>query len=204
MREPFNTISHLIGAILVLVGTACLVMISEQNTTAVTTFLVFGAASAFLYISSAVYHWTKDVSPNLQKMDHSAIYLMIAGSYTPLSMITLAGPIGTVVLVLQWTLALIGIVVTLILSKPPIWIRLVLYLVMGWMALPFVAQITAKSTPWAVIWLFGGGIFYTVGVVIYASKKPDLLPEKFGYHGLWHLFVMAGTACHFLMMRELV
>lgn len=204
IREPFNALSHLVGAILVVLGTGYLVFSAQRHTDAWISFLVFGVVSCFLYVSSTIYHWTGTVKNGLQKMDHAAIYLMIAGCYTPLCVVTLVGATGWAILILQWTLAAIGIVVTLSMTKPPIWIRLVLYLVMGWMVLPFVGQFMAHTTPLAVIWLIAGGLFYTIGVIFYASRKPTLWPGKFSSHELWHVFVIGGTFCHFMLMHQIL
>lgn len=200
IREPFNALSHLVAAVLVLAGTSALIFASWPHPAAWVSFLVFGAGAIFLYISSAVYHWTPQVIPSLQKLDHTAIYVMIAGCYTPLCVLLLTGGVGWWVLAAQWGLAITGVVLTLTMEKPPTWVRLVLYLVMGWMALPFASQVVAKSGWETMAWMIAGGLFYTVGVIFYASKRPRLWPGVFSSHELWHCFVMAGTACHFMLM----
>ncbi len=204
IREPFNALSHLVAAVLVLAGTAALIFASWPHPAAWLSFLVFGAGAIFLYISSAVYHWTPKVIPGLQKLDHTAIYVMIAGCYTPLCVLLLTGSVGWWVLAAQWGLAITGVVLTLTMAKPPTWVRLVLYLVMGWMALPFASQVIAKSGWDSMAWLIAGGLFYTVGVIFYASRKPKLWPGVFSSHELWHCFVMAGTACHFMLMLAIL
>lgn len=136
-------------------------------------------------------------------MDHCAIYLMIAGTYTPVSLLAIGGTTGYIVLAIQWLLATIGVVATLTMTKPPTWLRLVLYLVMGWMVLPFVGVLLTKIPAIAIWWMIGGGLSYTVGTVVYASKRPKLWPGKFSSHELWHLFVVAGAACHFAVMLYL-
>jgi hemolysin III len=200
LREPFNTWSHLLPAVLLLLGGGLLVMQPEATALERAAFGVYGFCAVLLFSASASYHWA-DVSYRwLQKLDHSAIYLMIAGTYTPLCLVGLPSPIGLNLLVLQWLLALIGIATTASMEKPPTWLRLVLYLVMGWMVLPLAGMLINQLGGAAFAWVVAGGLAYTVGTVFYGLKKPDLWPEKFGYHGLWHLFVIAGAACHFVFM----
>lgn len=204
IREPFNALSHLVAALLVLAGTGGLIAVSWKQPAAWISFLVFGLAAIFLYVSSCIYHWTPKALLGLQKLDHTAIYIMIAGCYTPLCLLVLNGAAGWWVLGLQWSLALLGVVLTLTMSKPPTWVRLILYLVMGWMALPFAAQVIAQVGWGPLAWLIGGGIFYTVGVFFYATRRPILWPGVFSSHEVWHLFVMAGTACHFMLMFGMI
>lgn len=204
IREPFNALSHLAGAILALLGTVYLLVIGHSTVAEWISFLVFGSCAIFLYVSSSIYHWTGTAKTGLQKMDHSAIYAMIAGCYTPVCLLAMNGATGWVVLALQWALAITGIVLTIVLRKPPAWVRLCLYLVMGWMALPFVGSIARASSTETVTWLLLGGLAYTVGVIFYTSRKPILWPGKFSGHEVWHLFVLGGTACHFMLMRGLV
>jgi hemolysin III len=204
IREPFNALSHLMGAIFVLLATGYLVFLGRHNPVAWISFLVFGAAGIYLYTASSIYHWTKTAKNGLQKMDHTAIYVMIAGCYTPVCLIALSGPTGWAMLAVQWLLAITGVVLTIVLAKPPMWVRLVLYLVMGWMVLPFASQVAQRSSTAALVWMLAGGLAYTIGTIIYASRRPALWPGKFSSHELWHVFVMAGTLCHVMTMRGLV
>jgi hemolysin III len=204
IREPFNALSHAVAAALMGGCTLALVVAGRENPAAWISFLVFGLGAIFLYVSSALYHWTPQALSSLQKMDHTAIYVMIAGCYTPFSVLALSGSAGWWVLGSQWVLALTGIVLTLTMKKPPTWVRIVLYLVMGWMALPFAGPAVA-AVGWAPFWwMVAGGLFYTVGVIFYASNRPRLWPGVFSSHELWHVFVMAGTACHVFLMAGLI
>lgn len=198
VREPFNAFSHLFGALLIVFGLAFLLL--RNGGESMPAYVIYGLGTGFLFVSSAVYHWTEVVKPGLQKMDHSAIYLMIAGTYTPVALLGVGGQLGYGILAAQLVLCLIGVVSTLVMTKPPTWLRLVLYLVMGWMMLPFVGILLPKIGSVAVIWMFAGGLSYTVGTVVYASKRPKLWPGKFSFHELWHVFVLVGAACHFAMM----
>lgn len=199
-REPFNTYSHLAGALLSALGMIYLVITHLTQPTALISFLVFGLGCIFLYTSSTIYHWLSLDRPWLQRLDHSAIYVMIAGSYTPICLLALSEPTKWIVLSLQWGLALFGVILSLTRDKTPTPIRLTLYLVMGWMVIAFTGDFLANSGLTPLIYLFAGGLAYTLGAVVYSTKKPNPLPQSFGSHGLWHLFVLTGTLCHFGVM----
>lgn len=200
VREPFNAYSHLVGSVAIVLGVIYLLATRTPSWVGTTSFVVYGAMTAFLFIASTVYHWTRSVKNGLQKMDHCAIYLMIAGTYTPVSLLGIQGKLGLGVLLTQWILAAIGIIATLKMAKPPTWLRLVLYLAMGWMILPFVGVLLKSLPSVAIWWMVSGGLAYTLGTVVYASKRPKLWPGKFSSHELWHVFVVAGAACHFAVM----
>ncbi|MDI9635566.1 hemolysin III family protein [Kamptonema cortianum] len=201
IREPFNTFSHLAGAVLLLVGICWLLFLDPRSWVGLT---VFGVAGALMFGASAAYHWGDQRRQFLRRLDHAAIYLMIAGSYTPLCLYGMTQPAATWVLASQWTLASCGAVVSLSIDKTPTWFRLALYLAMGWMALPVIGAILPVAGTEPVAWMFIGGAFYTIGAVVYGIKKPDILPQQFGFHGLWHLFVLGGAASHWMMARHLV
>lgn len=166
-------------------------------------YLIFGASLVALYTASALYHGVRREAPWLQRFDHMAIYLLIAGSYAPMALTALRGPWGDGLLAAQGLLAAIGIGANLGLGGGPKWLRLVLYLVMGWMALAAIGPMRATFPPGALDWLLAGGIAYTVGCVVYAVKRPRLWPAVFGSHELWHLFVLAGSACHFVVAARM-
>lgn len=202
IREPFNAFSHLVGAVLIPLGTAYL-LLKAHTTPEFIAFAIFGLSATFLFASSTLYHWGPEDKPWLQRLDHCAIYVMIAGTYTPISIFGLPSPANWLVLTLQWTLALIGVTVTITRDKTPTWLRLTLYLAMGWMIIAFITPFKNNSSTQALTWLFAGGIAYTLGSVIYSTKKPTLWPGKFSSHELWHLFVLAGATCHFIVMLNL-
>jgi hemolysin III len=156
-----------------------------------------------MFVSSALYHWLRLDHQWLQRMDHAAIYVMIAGSYTPVALLGLPGVAGWVVLGLQWGLALVGVAAAATRDKTPTPLRLTLYLVMGWMIVVLVPQVLAATSPATVAWMVAGGVSYTVGAIVYASKRPQLWPGKFGFHELWHVFVLGGAACHLVVMITL-
>lgn len=203
IREPFNAISHLAGAILIALGTVFLVLGNLPTPVAWISFIIFGAGAVFLFSSSAAYHWGSENKTWLQRLDHSAIYVMIAGTYTPISLLALPSPEKWIVLASQWALALTGVLVTVTRDKTPTWLRLTLYLVMGWMVVAFLSSLRSLAPVQTIAWLFAGGLAYTVGAVVYATKRPKLWPGKFSSHELWHLFVLGGAACHFMVMISL-
>ena len=200
IREPFNALSHLVGAILALIGMIYLLVVARTDARAMVGFGVYGLLTILLFGSSAAYHWSHRAGHFLRKMDHTAIYLVIAGTYTPVCLLGLPDGPGLWVLALQWTLATIGLVATFALQKPPTWLRLTLYLVMGWMALPLAGLLVRQISPAGFAWIVAGGLAYTLGCIVYASKRPNPWPGKFGSHEIWHLFVLAGGACHFVVM----
>ena len=204
LREPFNALSHLIGAVLAMIGASYLIVQSLPHPIAVTAFLIYGFAITLLFASSGIYHALYGGGKWLQRLDHSAIFIMIAGSYTPVALIGVPGKLGTTMMVLEWSMALIGVVATVIFGGGPSWLRLTLYLAMGWLAVFALGPLSSALTPTGLTWLLAGGMLYTVGCVIYASKRPKLWPGKFGSHELWHLFVLAGGGAHYMVMLALL
>lgn len=203
IREPFNAISHLLGAVLMVSGMAYLLSHSQGNVEALASFSIYGVLTTMLFAASATYHWSNRGGIWLQRFDHAAIYFMIAGTYTPICFLGLDRPTGWVVFGLEWIMAAIGVIATFTLTKPPTWLRLTLYLCMGWMMLPLIGKLSEHVSQTGVIWTFAGGLAYTIGTVIYATKRPNPWPGKFASHEIWHLFVLAGCACHFGLMLAL-
>jgi len=200
IREPFNAISHLIGAVFIGIGTIFLIFGAIPNPLAIVAYIIFGLGGIFMFTSSTLYHWLKLDYQWLQRMDHSAIYVMIAGSYTPICLLALPKPEGYVVLALQWTLAIFGVIVAATREKTPTWLRLTLYLGMGWMLVAVFGQFVKVVPPAAIAWVTAGGLSYTIGAIVYGTKRPKLWPGKFSSHELWHLFVLGGAGCHFATM----
>jgi hemolysin III len=193
--ERFNGYTHLGGAILATAGAVVLVVLAslKGDPWRITAFAVYGATLVFLYTASTLYHSTRGrAKAVLQKLDHSAIYLLIAGTYTPFALVTLNGAWGWTLFGLVWGLAAIGIVQELVLARGARIPSLVIYLVMGWSAIAAVVPLV-ESLGWAgLAWVAAGGVTYTVGVVFY------LYDEKVRhFHGIWHLFVLAGSAIHY-------
>lgn len=193
--ERFNSISHLVGAGLAIGGTAVLVVLASLlgDPWKIVSFSVYGAMLVALYVFSTLYHSLRGRAKNvLRKIDHCTIYLLIAGSYTPFALVTLRGAWGWSLLGSVWALALLGIAQEIWLAKGSRVLSLVIYIVMGWLALVAVSPLWQALKPAGFAWLLAGGVMYTVGILFYATDHK----LRHG-HGVWHLFVLGGSACHF-------
>ena len=194
--EKLNSISHLVGAGLALVGSVVLISIAGMSGDIwkIVSCSIYGSALMLLYLFSTLYHSMRGKAKLvLQQFDYCMIYLLIAGSYTPFTLVTLHGNGGWVLFGLVWGLALIGIVQELCFAGPARIASLVIYLLMGWSALLFV-QSLIHGLGWAgFLWLAGGGVVYSLGVIFYVID--DRMKHA---HGIWHLFVLGGSSCHFV------
>ncbi len=194
--ERFNSISHLIGAAMAVAGASTLMVFAacQGEPLKVVSFGIYGGSLITLYLISALYHGLRHRAKAVfRKLDHIAIYLLIAGSYTPISLVTLRGAWGWSLFGVVWGLAVVGIVLEFRTRNGPRAASMAIYLVMGWLALSALVPLLRALPAAGVIWLLSGGLFYTSGLVFYARDRKG--PH---YHGLWHLFVMAGSACHFV------
>ena len=193
--ERFNSISHLLGASLSILGAVVLVVAAARvgDPWKIISFSIYSAMLVALYVSSTLYHSARGrAKAVLQKFDHCSIYLLIAGTYTPFAMVSLRGVWGWSILGAVWALAVFGIVQEIWFAKGARVLSLVIYLLMGWLAVVAVVPLWKALTPAGFAWLAAGGVFYTVGIIFYVADQRI----RHG-HGLWHLFVLAGSACHF-------
>ena len=194
--ERFNSHSHLIGALLAVAGAVVLIVIGalQADVWKIVSFSIYGASLVLLYSFSTLYHSTRGGAKRLfQKLDHNAIYLLIAGSYTPFTLVTLRGPWGWTLFGVIWGLAAVGMLQESLLGKRTRTLSLVIYVLMGWVALVAVVPLIEALTPAGFAWLAAGGVIYTLGIAFY------LYDEKFKHwHGIWHLFVVAGSAVHYV------
>lgn len=198
--EKLNSISHLVGAVLALMGLGALLTVGLQtgDPWVLGSFAVFGVTLVLLYTMSTLYHSFHP--PGLKKLfqlfDHVAIYLLIAGTYTPFMLVSLRHGNGVPIMVVVWGLALVGIISEVLLSGRAVKVgQLIIYLAMGWACTFDVAGLRAAMPPVAFTWLLAGGLAYTGGVVFYVLDKMGKLEHA---HGIWHLFVLAGSLCHFV------
>jgi hemolysin III len=203
VREPFNGLSHFAGAVLSLVGLLVLVLCSYHKPWHLAGFLIYGSSLVLLYTASTLYH-SLPVGPRrvqqLLVFDQAAIYVLIAGTYTPVCLVTLRGPWGWSLLGVVWSIALLGIALRIAWSRAPVWLPVALYLAMGWLCV-LAHQPLQKALPAPGLgWLAAGGLVYTMGTVVFATQRPRLWPGRFSSHELWHVFVLAGSACHFVLM----
>ncbi len=193
--ERFNGLTHLSGALLALTGAIVLIVMGslQADPWKIVSFSIYGATLFFLYLSSTLYHSTRGRTKAVfRKLDHAAIYLLIAGTYTPFALVTLNGPWGWSLFGVVWGLAVLGVAQEIWLAKGARGFSLALYLLMGWISVIAVVPLIEALTWGGFAWLAAGGIVYTAGVVFY------LYDERFRhFHGIWHLFVLAGSAIHY-------
>jgi hemolysin III len=200
--ERLNSITHLVGTVLALIGVPFLVLTAARGgeVLPVVSASIFGSTLVLLYLLSTLYHSVRGRAKEvLQKLDHLAIYLLIAGTYTPVALVALGGALGWTIFGINWGLALVGVVVEFIPWKHSRVISHILYVVMGWLALVAIGSIFQGLGTLGAVLIFSGGFLYTAGIGFYAWKR---LPH---HHGIWHLFVLGGSICHYaailLLMR---
>jgi hemolysin III len=207
LREPVNGLTHLGGAIAALIGMIALIVIARGQPVKVVSVLVYSISLIAMFSASATYHMA-NVKPvilqTLRKIDHSAIFLLIAGTYAPFCLLAFTGFWHWGLLTLIWVIAVSGVVVSVFYIKSPRWLHTGIYVVMGWLCLMAAPQMPAVLTVTTMIWLFLGGVIYTLGAVVYATKILDFVPGKFGFHEIWHIFVLLGTLAHFIAVITLL
>ncbi|KYG57727.1 PAQR family membrane homeostasis protein TrhA [Planococcus maritimus] len=204
IREPFNALSHLVGALLsfsALLAMAIKAAYSQAPAAHVTAVVIFGISLILLYTASTVYHSVKarpEVIAFFRKLDHSMIFLLIAGSYAPFCLIALEGTLGWSIFAIVALLGISGILFKMIWFHSPRWLSTAIYILMGWIIV-FAAAPLAASMSAAGLWLLiAGGLLYTIGGVIY-WLKPDFLSSRYlGFHEIFHIFILLGSTCHFL------
>ena len=194
--ERFNAITHLAGALLALTGAIVLAVkgVAGGDPWKIVSVSIYGLTLVLLYTASTLYHSLRGRAKDiLRKLDHQSIYLLIAGSYTPFCLVTLRGPWGWSLLGVVWGLALLGGLQEFRPNRGERVMSVVIYVVMGWAALAALGPLWRELGPDGFAWVAAGGIFYTVGIIFYA------LDTRLAHaHGIWHLFVVAGSACHFV------
>jgi hemolysin III len=204
-REPASGLSHFIGTLLSILALGLLLhaAIVNESTVEIVAYSIFGASMIFLYSASTIYHLIKaseKVIIRLRKLDHAMIFVLIAGSYTPLCLIPLRGELGYLLLSTLWITAICGIIFKMLFINAPRWFYTMVYIVMGWAAVFVIFPLYKAVGLAAIIWLVVGGLFYTIGGVIYALKKPNFIPNWLGFHELFHILIILGTMSHFLMV----
>lgn len=198
-KEPFNGISHLIGGIAAIIVTVLLVRaaVIRGGTRAGVPFLVYGLSMILLYFASAWYHLL-DVSPRthimLRRLDHVSISILIAGSYTPVCLIALGGRVGAWLCWAVWALAGIVILTDIFWLDAPRGLKAACYVVLGWFAVWAMVPLQRAIGWGGMAWMLAGGLAYSIGALLYAIKKPNPWPGVVGFHEIWHLFVLSGSA----------
>ena len=206
IREPGSALTHLAGTVLALFAAYPMLIKAARNTdtSALPGMAVFMASMIMLYLASTLYHSVTgkaSLIKRFRKMDHMMIFVLIAGSYTPVCLLVLKGFRGFIFLAVIWGLASIGMIVKMCWITCPKWFSSILYTVMGWTCVFIFGDLIQKLSAAALAWLLAGGLIYTAGGVIYAIKIPVFRErDNFGNHELFHLLVMCGSICHFIFM----
>jgi hemolysin III len=194
-EEFVNVITHAIGAVLGIAGLSALVVGAARNGDIwrIVSFSIYGATLVLLYLASVFYHGARSPRAKryLQFFDHSAIYLLIAGTYTPFTLVSMRGSLGWTMFGLIWGLAIFGIMLNVFFFGRLKYFSTILYLLMGWLVVIAIKPVMDAVSLRGLIWLVAGGLSYTVGVIFYAWHR---LPYA---HPIWHLFVLGGSVCHF-------
>lgn len=201
--EKFNAWTHLAGGVLALIGTVWLLALAamDGDLTKIVSVAIYGFTLVLLYSASTLYHSVQGRAKTImQKLDHLSIYLLIAGSYTPFCLVTLRGSWGWWLFGIVWSLAVVGMLQEIKPRSEARVLSVVIYAVMGWIVLVAVKPLLAALGTVGFSWLVAGGVFYTVGIIFYAYD------QRFRHwHGIWHLFVMAGSLLHFVaILRHVV
>jgi hemolysin III len=200
--EPFSGISHGAGALLSIVAAIVLLLRAYGRPLYAVSFGIYSVSLIGLYTASTLYHSLDvrlEIRKILRKCDYIGIFLLIAGSYTPICLLPLRHSLGPKLLTVEYLIAGVGIA-TVLRRRGPHWVHVALYLLMGWLAAFAMPSMFHLLTRPEFVWIMAGGAAYTIGAVVYATQWPNLWPGKFGSHDLWHVFVLGGSACHFICM----
>jgi len=204
-KDPFSGLSHLAGAFLSIIGLVVLLNYAYRYASLkhIISFAIFGTALILLYSASALYHLlniSERINAVLRRIDHIMIYVLIAGTYTPICVIGLTGAWGWSLLIGVWVLAAAGTIMTVWWFGAPRWLTTAVYLLMGWLVIIAFYPLVHSIPVGGITWLIIGGLLYTIGAVIYGCKWPRITSQWFGFHEIFHLFVIGGSLGHFWMM----
>ncbi|MEW6523885.1 MAG: hemolysin III family protein [Bacillota bacterium] len=209
LKDPVSGLTHALGAVLSVAGLMVLVYAACTRASGrhVAVFAVFGAGLVLAYTASTLYHLLP-LGPSgsrlLRRIDHIMIFVLIAGTYTPVCVLALGGPWGWSLLACVWGLVVVGAVLKLVWLQAPRWLSVSLYLFMGWLVVVAIWPLYHALPPGALGWLAAGGLLYSAGALIYAIKRPNFLPGLVGFHELFHLLVMGGSLSHFWLMYRYI
>lgn len=203
MKEPFNTWSHFIGFLVGIAGFILLLIKSTGESSKLITMGIYGVSILALYGASSMYHWIRTTTKKeqlLRKLDHIAIFLLIAGTYTPILYYGLDGWWKISMLSAVWSISVLGILLKIFIVRIPRYISTAIYIGLGWMAVIPLTKLVSILPAGAIILIFAGGIAYTLGGIVYATKRLNFSPKRFGFHEIFHIFVLLGTTLHYLMI----
>ena len=205
LREPVNAWTHLGGAIFFFIGTIVMLVhriVTEASVKSIVGVIIFGISLVLLYLASGIYHsynGSEKVIKKLKKLDHSMIYVLIAGSYTPMCLMVLEGQQRVLILSIVWGIALFGILSKIFIPGIPRVLYTLFYLMMGWMVIFFIGDVYASIPQGGFLLLLFGGILYSIGGIIYMIKKPNF-SKVLGFHELFHLFILGGSLLHYFFI----
>lgn len=206
-KDPASALSHFLGFLAAIGGMAVLLVQSPAGTAKVVSFTIYGVSLCALFLASSSYHFFdlgERQNKLLRRLDHAAIFILIAGSNVPIQVHLLEGTWRTAMLGTVSGLAIAGVIFKLTWFSCPRWLDAAMYVGMGWMVVIAGPVMYPRMSSAHLGWLIAGGLLYTSGAVIYALKRPDPWPEVFGFHEIWHLFVLAGAGCHYGMTYSLL
>lgn len=209
IKDPVSGGLHLAAAVLSVAGLFLLLRQAGhyEGTRYIIAYSIFGVSLVTLYLASAVHHLipkNRRHAKLFRKIDHAMIFVLIAGTYTPVCLITLGGVSGSSLLAVLWMLAIAGVTLKISGAHVSRRVSTAIYVAMGWSAVAMIVPIFRELTLAGFLWMLAGGIFYTIGAIIYAYRIPDPVPKLFGFHEIFHLFVMAGSLAHFWMVFRYV
>jgi hemolysin III len=201
--HPVSGLTHLVFAVVVVIGATVLITLAAVNRKwwHLGAFIVYGVSLFLLYLASSLYHLlpvSGRAKRLLRQLDHIAIFLLIAGTYTPLCLVPLRGPWGWSLFAAVWALAVAGMFLAILAIDAPRWAVTGVYLAMGWLVVVAIFPLVHRVSGEGMFWFFLGGGFYTAGAVIYALRRPNPVPHVFGFHEIFHILVMLGSLCHFV------
>jgi hemolysin III len=208
--RPWSAITHGAGAVLALLGAVLLLVragLTGGTAWHMVSFSLYGASMVALYTASTLYHCVNASVRGrlaLRKLDHASIYFLIAGTYTPICLVPLRGPWGWSLFGVIWGLALLGVALSLLWINAPRWVTAGIYLFMGWLVVVAIYPMVRTLPLQGLVWLVLGGVLYTIGGVLYALKWPGRNNPRFGCHEVFHLFILLGSLCHFLLMYQVI
>lgn len=201
LREPVNSLTHWGGAVLALIGLVALLIVGWSTPAKIISLAIYGVSLIFLFSASATYHMVQVKDKALEifrKIDHAAIFVLIAGTYTPFCINAFEGFWKWGMLSIVWSLAVIGIIVKIFYIRAPRWLNASIYILMGWISVLAGGEMLAALPAWVFTWLIIGGVIYTLGAVVYMTKIFNFKPGVFGFHEVWHIFVLLAAAAHFV------
>ncbi|MFA4837861.1 MAG: hemolysin III family protein [Candidatus Neomarinimicrobiota bacterium] len=208
-KDPVSGFIHFLGVLASVAALVILILRSSHPAKPwhIVSFSIYGAGMLLSYTASTVYHWlnlSEENTLRLRRIDHMMIFIFIASTYTPICLIPIRGGWGWTLFGLVWATALIGIILKTVWMEAPRRLATAIYVLMGWLAVIALVPLV-RAVGWeALVWLLAGGLFYTIGAVIYSKKWPNPFPPVFGFHEIFHLFVILGSVCHFILMVKYI